>query len=141
VYEVKTGDDLSRVAVNVYGIQQGKRWVNIKRIYEANKSVMPSMDNLKVGQKLTIPSLPADVVSPEPAVKSAPASSAPAVKAAAKPAVEKTSGYVVKDGDSLWKIAKERLGSGTRYKEIMKLNGLDEDSSLQTGMSLKLPVK
>ena len=32
--------------------------------------------------------------------------------------------YVVEAGDSLWKIAKEYLGSGWRYNDVMKQNGL-----------------
>lgn len=32
--------------------------------------------------------------------------------------------YVVKDGDSLWKIAQAQLGDPWRYPEIMKANGL-----------------
>lgn len=32
--------------------------------------------------------------------------------------------YTVKKGDTLWDLAKKYLGSGTRYKEIMKLNNL-----------------
>ena len=32
--------------------------------------------------------------------------------------------YVVETGDSLWKIAKEYLGSGWRYTDVMKQNGL-----------------
>ena len=32
--------------------------------------------------------------------------------------------YTVEAGDSLWKIAKEYLGSGWRYTDVMKQNGL-----------------
>jgi nucleoid-associated protein YgaU len=51
--------------------------------------------------------------------------------------------YVVKDGDSLWQIASERLGDGNRYKEIVKLNTdvLANENDLQVGMQLKLPPK
>jgi nucleoid-associated protein YgaU len=142
VYEVKSGDDLTQVAVNVYGQKQGKQWSNIKRIYEANRSVLPTMDSLKIGQKLTIPPLPAEAASPRaetPAAASA--KSAQSAPAASSRSAEKTTGYVVKEGDSLWKISKEKLGSGNRYKEILKLNGIHDDSNLKTGMTLKLPSK
>jgi hypothetical protein len=49
--------------------------------------------------------------------------------------------YVVKDGDSLWSIAAEKLGNGSRYKEISKLNAdiLKNDHDLTIGMKLSLP--
>jgi nucleoid-associated protein YgaU len=49
--------------------------------------------------------------------------------------------YVVKEGDSLWSIASEKLGNGSRYKEISKLNTdvLKNDHDLTIGMQLSLP--
>ena len=51
--------------------------------------------------------------------------------------------YVVKEGDSLWSIAAEKLGDGSRYKEISKLNAdiLKNDHDLTIGMRLNLPDK
>ncbi|MCI0499532.1 MAG: LysM peptidoglycan-binding domain-containing protein [Planctomycetales bacterium] len=50
--------------------------------------------------------------------------------------------YVVKDGDSFWKIAAAQLGSGIRYKEILALNPqLKEDSTLVVGSKIKIPAK
>lgn len=46
----------------------------------------------------------------------------------------------VQKGDSLWKIAREHLGSGLRYKEIMKLNNL-KNTVIYVGQELKVPVK
>lgn len=46
--------------------------------------------------------------------------------------------YIVKKGDSLWKIAQNKLGNGTRYPEIMKLNNL-KSTIIHTGQVLKLP--
>lgn len=46
--------------------------------------------------------------------------------------------YTVKRGDSLWKIAQNQLGSGTRYTEILELNGLSSDL-IHPGQVLKLP--
>lgn len=48
--------------------------------------------------------------------------------------------YTVKKGDSLWAIAQKHLGSGTRYTEIKKLNGLISDL-IYAGQVLKLPKK
>lgn len=50
--------------------------------------------------------------------------------------VQKT--YTVKSGDSLWKIAESQLGSGTRYHEIKRLNGLTSDT-IFPGQVVKLP--
>lgn len=46
--------------------------------------------------------------------------------------------YTVKRGDSLWKIARAQLGSGSRYPEIIELNGLTS-ATIYPGQILKLP--
>jgi nucleoid-associated protein YgaU len=49
--------------------------------------------------------------------------------------------YIVKKKDTLWSIAKECLGSGPRWKEIVDANpGLDP-LKLSPGQSIRLPVK
>jgi hypothetical protein len=49
--------------------------------------------------------------------------------------------YVVKEGDSLWSISTAKLGDGSRYNEISKLNAdvLKNDHDLTIGMRLSLP--
>ena len=49
--------------------------------------------------------------------------------------------YIVREGDSLWSIAGEQLGNGSRYKEISKLNAdiLKDENDLTVGMRLSLP--
>ncbi|MDH4201906.1 MAG: LysM peptidoglycan-binding domain-containing protein [Phycisphaerae bacterium] len=60
----------------------------------------------------------------------------PAATAPTGPATE----YVIKDGDSLWKIAEQQLGNGMRYKEILLLNpNISEKQTLVVGSKLKLP--
>ena len=54
-----------------------------------------------------------------------------------------TERYTVKRGDSLWKIAEERLGDGTRYVELVALNEPVLDGRpdfLLPGTVLKVPV-
>lgn len=46
--------------------------------------------------------------------------------------------YTVKSGDTLWKIAKNYLGDGNKYKEIQKANGMN-DTVIFPGMVLKIP--
>lgn len=47
--------------------------------------------------------------------------------------------YTVVKGDSLWKIAKEKLGNGERYREIKELNGLTSNI-IYAGQKLKIPT-
>ncbi len=47
--------------------------------------------------------------------------------------------YIVKSGDSFWKIAAEQLGDGNRYKELAAFNGMTENSVIHPGDVLKLP--
>ncbi|AWO74976.1 MULTISPECIES: LysM peptidoglycan-binding domain-containing protein [Geobacillus] len=49
--------------------------------------------------------------------------------------------YTLKRGDSLWKVAQYYTGSGHRYRELQKLNGI-KDSQLRRlpiGLVLKIP--
>ncbi len=48
--------------------------------------------------------------------------------------------HTVQPGDSLWKLAKQYLGSGIRYTEIMKLNGL-KSATINPGDTLTIPKK
>lgn len=52
-YKVVAGDTLSRIAAKVYGDAQ--RW---PEIYQANRSLLPTPQGLKVGQTLQIPKKP-----------------------------------------------------------------------------------
>lgn len=46
--------------------------------------------------------------------------------------------YRVRKGDSLWAIAEDKLGNGSRFVEIKKLNGLSSNV-IHAGQVLKLP--
>lgn len=46
--------------------------------------------------------------------------------------------YTVKKGDTLWNISKSYLGKGSKYKEIMELNGLSK-TTISVGQVLNLP--
>ena len=60
------------------------------------------------------------------------------------PAKPKLRIYTVKQGDSLWRIARDQLGDASRHPEIAKLNeaALGSDpGSLKPGQKIFLPAK
>lgn len=67
--------------------------------------------------------------------------SAPATPVQNSPNNDSGKTYVVKSGDSFWKIAQEQLGSGLRYGEILKLNNMKATTIIHPGDILKLPEK
>jgi len=82
-----------------------------------------------------------------PAASDTPAPAEPAQKTAAReapapqPQPVPDAGYTVGRGQSLWTIARDRLGAGTRYREILELNpALGKNPDLIfPGQSLRLP--
>lgn len=46
--------------------------------------------------------------------------------------------YTIQKGDTLWSIARKFLGTGTRYNEIIKLNGLTS-TTIYPGQVLNIP--
>lgn len=53
IYEVKSGDNLSRIAKHFYG--NANAW---KAIFDANRDQLSDPDRIKPGQMLTIPAKP-----------------------------------------------------------------------------------
>ena len=49
--------------------------------------------------------------------------------------------YVVKKGDSWWRIAANEMGSGTKMNELAAYNGMTINSRLLPGQIIKIPVK
>jgi|GEM_PF-6895622 len=127
VYYIKEGENLSDVALKVYGAVEGKRWVNVEKIYKANTEVIASIDVVTAGLKVIIPPLSGK-------------QEAKVNHRANKITTTKTKRYVVKEGDSLWLISKKLLGNGNRYNEIIKLNKqLQSANALQPGMKIDIP--
>ncbi len=150
VYIVVEGDNLSAVAKKFYGQQEGNKIENIERIYQANRHVLKSVDEIYAGQKITIPpvqasghpaakvqdAFPNGLVEPVESVGRRHLLGPPAKAAGGKQ-------YVVREGDSLWRIAAEQLGDGNRYREIARLNAgiLENENVVLAGMRLNLPVR
>jgi len=149
-YVVQTNDNLGDIAKKFYGPEQGNKKASVDRIFQANRNVLSSPDEIYVGQKLVIPAPPAST-SPQSKlagvlsgsmfekVESIGRKHLPSGSSRA----ESGGWYVVKDGDSLWKIAADQLGNGSRYKEIVKLNPgiLSDEDNLDVGTRLRLPAR
>ena len=145
-YVVISGDNLGVIAKKFYGPEQGNKRANVTKIFEANRKLLKSPDEVYVGQKLVIPALP-----DKPKTQSL--LSGPSFENVTSIGQKRTFGtaakeilgrfYVVKQGDSLWKISTEQLGGGSRYKEISTLNTdiLPSEDDLSIGMRLKMPAQ
>jgi len=148
-YVVQNGDMLSTIAVKLYGPEQGNKLANVKGIFEANRGTLGSLDEIYVGQKLIIPPLAGAPRGGETAraihgpdfVEVKGIGERHTAKGKSQPRQNKV--CVVRDGDSLWQIAAKRLGDGSRYKEIAKLNRdvIKDEDELMTGMRLRLPAR
>ena len=151
VYVVADNDNLALIAKKFYGDEEGNKKANIVRIFEANRKLLKTPDDIYVGQKLIIPPLSSSPAETDKSKGILSSSVLEKVKSIGrehlslkKPAQAKQGkSYTVRDGDSLWKIAADQLGDGSRYQEIAKLNAdvLSDEDSLTIGMTLKLPPK
>lgn len=112
---VAKGETLGDISKTYFGTTT--KW---KQIVEANPGVRP--ENLKVGQSLAIPDLPAG------------AAAAPGVSA---PIGGST--YTVKSGDTLETIAAATLGKKSAWKQIVEANPGLQPTSLRIGQVLAIP--
>ena len=149
-YVVQPGDNLAVIAIKVYGARQGNKRVIVNRIFEANRQILDSPDEIAVGQNLTIPSLgPAGEKKAEKKVISATGLLGKVKKfagknlSALKNAVGKPTEYVVQPGDNLWRIADRFLADPSRYYEIVELNSdaIADAEDIPVGLRLRLPSR
>ncbi len=151
-YVVSSGDSLAGIAKKLYGSVEGNRRINIDRIFEANRRLLKTPDEISVGQKLIIPPPSNLTQNKEQMNRIFPSTLFDEVKSIGKSTLSKSldsrgtkqnKSYVVRQGDSLWKIAAEQLGNGSRYTELKELNAdiLDNEDSLIAGMPLKMPAQ
>lgn len=147
-YIVKAGDSLGRIAKRELGKTSA-----YKTILKLNKK-LKSANLIYPGQKLLISAGGGEVASkPEEKdvkVKKKQVASLALPKIKTKKEVtpvkktdeaDKPSHYVVKRGDSLWKIAAKVYGNGRRYKELIKLNPKILKNPAAIKPNLKLRVK
>ena len=149
-YVVQPGDNLAVIAIKVYGDRQGNKNATVNRIFEANRGMLDSPDEIVVGQKLTMPSLTPTGQKPDRKKVIAVAGIIDKVKefagrnlSALKSAVGKPSEYVVQSGDNLWNIADRFLSDGNRYHEIVELNSnvIADAEDIPVGLRLRLPSR
>ncbi|MBA7693321.1 hypothetical protein ES703_101901 [subsurface metagenome] len=146
-YVVSEDDNLAIIAQKFYGPDEGNKKINIARIFEANRKLLKSLDEIYVGQKLVIPLLRDKPDSTFPKslferVKSIGRKLTSSDKTKT-PRARRSKQYVVREGDSLWRIAAQQLGDGTRYEEINELNAdiVEDEDYLTVGMSLRIPAR
>jgi nucleoid-associated protein YgaU len=159
-YVVVDGDNLATIAKKVYGLEEGNRIINNQRIFEANRNLLKSPDDVAVGQELVIPPPAAPKPKPDTVLPKTLFEKVQAIGERRVPSPDKTEAekpvvvkkepakpataerwYVVQEGDNLWRIASTQLGSGVRHEEITKLNAdiLKGDIKVSPGMRLRLP--
>jgi nucleoid-associated protein YgaU len=155
IYVVQAGDNLAKIAQKFYGAVRGNKTINVIRIFEANRKLLKSPDAVSVGQKLIIPLLKDEGKSVFNGglferIKSTVGNTRSSTKAPTKtpvktrpkpPAAQPSKQYVVREGDNLWRIANKQLGDGERFREIIKLNALEDEDYLTVGMRLKIPIR
>jgi nucleoid-associated protein YgaU len=147
-YVVKDGDSLSEIAAKFYGADKTNMHINVKRIFDANRKDMDSVDEIFVGQKLVIPALGGMQKASVSSEKKAPSQGSllsrllpkkPDFSSKSSQSAGKV--HVVGEGESLWVIAAKELGDGKRYVEIIEMNTdiLDDEDMLVVGSRLRLP--
>jgi nucleoid-associated protein YgaU len=151
IYVVNEGDSLAGIARKFYGSREGSKKINIAGIFDANRKLLKSPDEIHIGQKLVIPPLlVASVPSKSKVANVLSETEFTKVESIGKrhllangSQAEQNSGYVVREGDSLWQIAAEQLGNGSRCSEIAELNAgvLDGEDDISVGMHLKMPAR
>jgi LysM repeat protein len=151
IYVVKEDDSLALIARKFYGPEEGSKMENLEKIFIANRDILSSPDLLQVGQRLLIPPLKSLQEMPlQASVDSRQQLFGKVEGLGAKPlplasAIQTKTGryheYIVREGDSLWKIAEEQLANPSRYIEIARLNEdiIEDENELAVGMRIKLP--
>lgn len=140
-YEVQPNDSYWVIAARVYG-----SGAYFKALYEHNRGKYPWADKLKVGDKIATPTI-ALLQSEYPDLCPRPRSHAGAnARQAFHPSARPVSTgrtYQVREGDTLFDIARYELGKASRWTEIYELNRdrlADDFDYLPPGTMLALPT-
>lgn len=127
-HEVIEGDVLWKLAETYYG--KGTLYTLIQ-----NANNIADSEALKIGAKLTIPAPPAGEGA------STGGTSGSGDDESGGSSTGEYDRYVIQDGDTLYDIAVDKLGKGTRWEEIRDANpGIDPDV-LKVGTTINIPKK
>lgn len=131
-YTVKSGDTLLAIAIN-----QKVSWQQLAEVNDLSEDSF-----LQIGQELRLPPAPDTVPVPLAEIKAAakvPAAGS-STDSSASSSFDGGSAlarvHSVKAGDTVYGIA---LQYGVDWEELLRFNGLQEDSLLQLGQELRLP--
>ena len=133
-HTVNEGEDLWRISEKYYG--SGYNWTDI-----ALENNINNPENIEVGQKLTIPDVEAKIATAETITQTAtPKPTKTQVQGNILVETGNEEVHVVKDGENLWEIAEEKLGSGYDWVKIAKANNLENPGLIEAGQELTLPI-
>ena len=139
-WTVKQGDSFWSIAQSRYG--DGRFF---RALYEQNRLSHPDFENLKAGTQLVLPAVE-EMRAQHPDL--CPSSATEASNA--KPTTNSNPDqrlYETRRGDTLFDIARQRLGQASRYVELMELNrnrlenNLTHESTLPVGTQILLPAR
>jgi hypothetical protein len=126
---------------------EGNEASNIQ-IFQDNRELLKPSQEINLGQSLVVPKLLSSELDKINIWGIFPNSMFEVVESIGKKHIsadnndtKQSKKYIVRQGDTLWNIAAEQLGNGSRYKEISKLNTnvLKNENDLTIGMRLSLP--
>lgn len=143
VYIVKKGDILSTIVRHIPGIRDEDLADNYRLIQELNPDI-EDVNKLRVGQKLILPGRPTDQGAQEltlPTLEMQRRAEAPQI-----PRASATSTYVIKSGDTLYRIVVRELKETADVKGSMNLiksmnPQIKDINRIYAGDALKLPAK
>ncbi len=140
-YRVKSGDTLYKIAASQMG-KSSRR--NVNAIFDANRAILSSPDQLKVNMNLVIPTgltqettLPSTMMSPTK--HAATAKSQRSLSTKTTPSFR---WYQIKTNDRYISIARKELGDAKRWHEIHQLNKkhFPDPDKIRVGVRIKLPL-
>ena len=140
-YKVLPGDTLTKIANKQYG--NGSRRV-INAIFDANRSLLASPDQIRVGMELILPAIEGFEVPSSAMPSPRPSNSQPQGDAPKRddPRGEDFRWYQIQKNDRYVSIARRELGDESRWREIYELNKekFPDAGRIREGVRIKLPV-